>query len=160
MTTRQIVRDRTCVAGWPGLVALASLASLVGGCGSALDAEGGPGSGEVLARADASYTVWFTPNVGSPDLLQLFTAPDGWPRARRVVGVFKFYGQQLASTEPAQCPTCGDNILPRLAEAGAFDRLAEWGMRAGMEFGAVKPQTCDGQAAAQAAAGVIDLVAG
>lgn len=39
--------------------------------------------------------IWFTPNVGSIDLLDLFTEPGEWPISRDKVDIFKFYSQQL-----------------------------------------------------------------
>ncbi len=35
--------------------------------------------------------IWFTPNVGSVDMLDLFNNPEQWPTARSQVDVFKFY---------------------------------------------------------------------
>lgn len=43
-----------------------------------------------LAACAPEKEVWFTPNIGSPDMLDLFTRPEQWSRARSQVRVFKF----------------------------------------------------------------------
>lgn len=35
--------------------------------------------------------VWFAPNMGSDDYLDLFSRPGVWPEAAAEVDVFKFY---------------------------------------------------------------------
>ncbi|HUG54904.1 MAG TPA: hypothetical protein VMR21_14940, partial [Vicinamibacteria bacterium] len=86
--------------------------------------------------------VWFAPNVGSPDLLELFTDPEAWRVARRSTDVFKFYAQQLLADRPRDCPECGENLFPELARVEAFTRLNAWGLGIGIEVGAIKPWGC------------------
>jgi hypothetical protein len=87
--------------------------------------------------------VWYAPNMGSADMLALFTRPDEWQSARRSTDVFKFYQRQLLADTPADCPECGRNILPELARFDAFRRLTAWGVGIGIEVGVVKPWGCD-----------------
>lgn len=86
--------------------------------------------------------VWFAPNLGSPDLLAMFTQPQDWRAAALSTDVFKFYEQQLLADTPAQCPECGRNLYPQLARVDAFTRLGTWGLRIGIEVGAIKPWGC------------------
>jgi hypothetical protein len=139
------------------LVATALLALL--GCGDGLS-PGGKAETRFGAASKVSDTdaVWFCPNVGSTDLLRLFTNPSEWSKAREKVGVFQFYAQQLAATDAAGCRSCGDNIRPNLVAAGVFAQLAAWGTRIAFETGAVKHHTCDGEVAAAAASAIVDVV--
>lgn len=50
--------------------------------------------------------VWFTPSIGSPDMVELFTRPEAWPKARGRIDVFKFYAAQVLDDAVA-CPACG-----------------------------------------------------
>jgi len=86
--------------------------------------------------------VWLAPNMGSSDLLEMFTQPPRWPAARRSTDVFKFYEQQILADTPSDCPDCGPNIYPRLARAEAFTRLGEWGLHIGIEVGVLKSWGC------------------
>jgi hypothetical protein len=91
---------------------------------------------------DRSAKVWFAPNLGSPDMLGLFTQPQAWSKARGSVGVFKFYEQHLISERPADCPSCGPNLLPAFEQAGAFGQLRDWGVAIAVEVGVIKGHTC------------------
>lgn len=84
---------------------------------------------------------WFTPNLGSPDMLDLFTRPEQWPKARAEVQVFKFYSAQLLAEE-VPCPACGPNQLANLANVGAFSKLGDWGIGIGIEVAALKSWGC------------------
>ena len=86
--------------------------------------------------------VWFAPNLGSPDMIDLFTQPTQWHAARRATSVFKFYERALLADAPADCPECGRNILPELARVDAFNRLNSWGISIGIEVGALKSWGC------------------
>ncbi len=86
--------------------------------------------------------VWFTPNLGSLDMLDLFTRPTLWRAARQATTVFKFYQRALLADTPAACPECGRNILPELARVDAFNRLNSWGISIGIEVGALKSWGC------------------
>lgn len=92
--------------------------------------------------------VWFGPNVGSPDLLDLFRDPSAWARTRDTVSVFQLYAQQTVN-DPAACPTCGDNILPNLAAVDAFGQLGRWGKKIAVENGSIKWFACDADSAAK-----------
>jgi hypothetical protein len=85
--------------------------------------------------------VWFAPNLGSPDLVDLFTRPEAWPRARARIDVFKFYAAQLLDPEVA-CDACGPNRAAALARAQAFGRLHEWRIDVAIEVGAIKSWDC------------------
>ena len=86
--------------------------------------------------------VWFAPNLGSPDMIELFTRPQLWPGARRTVAAFKFYERALLADRPAECPECGRNIFPELARVDAFNRLNSWGIAIGIDVDAVKHWGC------------------
>ena len=86
--------------------------------------------------------VWFAPNLGSPDMIDLFTQPAQWRAARRSTTVFKFYERALLADTAADCPECGRNILPELARVDAFNRLNSWGISIGIEVGALKSWGC------------------
>jgi hypothetical protein len=100
---------------------------------------------------DRSAKVWFAPNLGSPDMLELFAQPQAWGKARRSVGVFKFYEQQLISERPADCPSCGANLLPAFEQARAFGQLGDWGVAIAVEVGVIKGHACAPEANASLA---------
>ncbi|UCD20059.1 MAG: T9SS type A sorting domain-containing protein [candidate division WOR-3 bacterium] len=81
--------------------------------------------------------VWFTPNVASVDMLELFTAPERWTLARARIDVFKFYSGQVGSegwscnVNPAL--TCGMNYLDNLVNVQAFSMLGQWGIDIAIE---------------------------
>jgi hypothetical protein len=72
--------------------------------------------------------VWFSPNMGSTDFLQLFTRPDQWADARAKIDVFKFYTGHVASGGQSCKGTVrgGSNYIENLIEAKAFSRLKKW----------------------------------
>jgi len=86
--------------------------------------------------------VWFGPNMGSVDMIELFTQPSQWRAARPSTDVFKFYEQQLLADTAADCLDCGRNIYPQLARAEAFTRLNAWALRIGIEVGVIKSWGC------------------
>lgn len=86
--------------------------------------------------------VWFGPNMGSVDLLELFSDPDSWSEAREKIDVFQFFSGNLFA-EP--CEICGDNSLPALAGVEAFRLLDEWGVAIAIEVGAVYEGGCQGE---------------
>lgn len=90
--------------------------------------------------AGGNQQVWFTPNLASIDMLNLFTQPELWSQARSKINVFKFYSQQLSR---AQCPRCGPNTLSNLVQVGAFSKLTNWGIDIAMEAGVIKEGRCD-----------------
>jgi hypothetical protein len=89
-----------------------------------------------------SDLVWFAPNMGSRDYAELFTKPEQWSVARSRIDVFKFYTQNVLEYP---CAICGDNTLDTFVEAGAFQKLTEWGIAIAVEVGAVKEWGCTGQ---------------
>ena len=90
--------------------------------------------------------VWLAPNMGSSDLLAMFTPPPDGRAARLSTDVFKFYEQQILADTPSECPECRGNLYPQLARAEAFTRLSAWGVRIGIEVGAIKPWGCTASA--------------
>ena len=102
--------------------------------------------------------VWFTPNLGSADMVGLFSQPEKWELARSHVDVFKFYSQQLVLT-PDECPLCGPNVFPRFAAAKAFSKLGNWRVAIAVEVGVVKPYACVSDTTADLAERAIDNVA-
>ncbi len=94
----------------------------------------------------APPAVWFAPNLGSLDMVDLFTQPQAWPAARGELGVFKFYEQQLISERPADCVDCGPNILPAFEQAQAFTELGDWDVAIAVEVGVIKGQSCSPEA--------------
>jgi hypothetical protein len=84
--------------------------------------------------------------MGSPDLREMFMQPQAWRTVRRTTDVFKFYEQQLLADTPSDCPDCAGNTFPQLARADAFTRLSAWGLRIGIEVGAIKPWGCTASA--------------
>ena len=95
----------------------------------------------VLLACAQEKQVWFTPNLASEDMLDLFTRPEQWQRARSEVTVFKFYSGQILA-DATGCPDCGPNRLPNLASVGAFSRLGGWGIGIAIEVGALKTWGC------------------
>jgi hypothetical protein len=74
--------------------------------------------------------VWYTPNIASADMLNLFTNPEQWTSARSNVDVFKFYTVQVGSGgwsgvgHPAY--NIGDNHLENFVDVQAFSLLEQW----------------------------------
>jgi len=74
--------------------------------------------------------VWFTPNIASVDMLDLFNSPEQWASARSQIDVFKFYTVQVGTGgwgcvgHPAY--NCGDNHLENFVDVQAFWKLALW----------------------------------
>lgn len=120
--------------GFPMRFPLSRLLPLLAAGTLATAACGGPPPGR---------QVWFAPNMGSADMVELFTRPHEWRSARRSTDVFKFYQRQLLADTPAECPECGRNIFPQLARVDAFTRLDAWGVGIGIEVGVVKSWGCD-----------------
>jgi hypothetical protein len=85
---------------------------------------------EVHSQPADSSMVWFTPNVGSVDMLDLFNQPEQWDSARSRIDVFKFYTGQVGSggwsclVNPSS--NCGDNHLQNFVNVQAFSKLGQW----------------------------------
>ncbi len=84
-----------------------------------------------------SSQVWFTPNVGSVDMLDLFTQPEQWDSARSKIDVFKFYTGQVGSAGWSctvnSSSNCGENHLQNFVDVQAFPKLASWGIDIAIE---------------------------
>ncbi len=97
----------------------------------------------VLAQPTPNTEVWFHPNSGSVDLLNLFNNPEQWPTSRAIVDVFGFYINQVLPPHPQYpCTVCGQNILPNLINAQAFSKLSQWNKKIAVEVFAVKHFSC------------------
>ncbi len=83
--------------------------------------------------------VWFGPNLGSPDFLDLFTQPENWSNARNLVDVLKFYELCIVSDDH---PDCDNNTIQRFIDNQAFSLLNDWGIDIALESGAVKHWAC------------------
>ncbi len=85
-----------------------------------------------------STEVWFAPNIGSVDMLDLFTKPEQWASARSKIDVFEFYGGHVGTAgwscaaRPEETK-CGPNHLENFVEVDAFTKLAEWGIDIAIE---------------------------
>ena len=81
--------------------------------------------------------IWFTPNVGSVDMLDLFDNPEQWATARSKIDVFKFYTGQVGSggwsCTVSASANCGENHLQNLVDAQAFSKLGQWGIDIAIE---------------------------
>jgi hypothetical protein len=81
-------------------------------------------------ETENSSKVWFTPNIASVDMLDLFKKPEQWASARSKIDVFKFYTVQVGTGgwgcvgHPAY--NCGDNHLENLVNVQAFSKLGQW----------------------------------
>ncbi len=87
----------------------------------------------------SSDLVWFAPNMGSNDYASLFSKTEQWKAARSKINVFKFYTQNVLD-DP--CPICAKNTLSNLADAHAFQVLAQDDIAIAVEVGAVKEWGC------------------
>ena len=76
--------------------------------------------------------IWFGPNFGSVDGLDLFTSPERWATARSHVQVFALAMSQVATGgwSCAALPhvNCGENHLQNLVDVDAFAKLKSWGI--------------------------------
>ena len=70
-----------------------------------------------------SSQVWFSPNVGSVDMLELFTKPTQWEFVREKVDVFYFNASHVNSWP---CYWCEKNTLTNLVNVQAFSKLNQW----------------------------------
>ncbi len=75
-------------------------------------------------------------------MLDLFSRPEQWERARGQIDVLQFYSQHLAFASPDDCPLCGPNVASGFAAAGAFPKLSAWHIAVAMEAPALKPFAC------------------
>lgn len=93
--------------------------------------------------------IWFCPNIGALDTLDLFRYPERWQRARARVDTFQLYAQNImAGTEVDMAAhpdweLVGPNNFTALVEVDAFRKLADWNIKVALEVGAIKPFDCD-----------------
>jgi hypothetical protein len=99
-----------------------------------------------------SDLVWFAPNMGSTDHVELFTDPDAWTAEGELIDVFQFHSAVLFD-QP--CPICSDNSIETLGAADSFRQLTEWGIATAVEVGAIYEDGCDGAANFARDAGVV-----
>lgn len=94
-------------------------------------------------NSNGKTQVWFTPNVASRDMLNLFSDASQWPAARSKIDVFKFYIQQASPSD--NCQGCGRNVFSnfvKVVPGGAFKWLNSNSIKIGLEAGAVKDWNC------------------
>ncbi len=106
-----------------------------------------------LAVAQTAPEVWFMPAGASPDIDDLFTHPDEWPRARSRINVFAFSPGQLTIPKDGR-PT----LLSGLVAVNAFRTLGAWGIGTALEVPAIKEFDCTGNWNARVTASLIEIV--
>ncbi len=88
-----------------------------------------PNAGENQVVQDQ---IWFGPNFGSVDALDLFTSPEQWATARSHIQVFALAMTQVAtggwSCTALPHVNCGENHLQNLVDVDAFAKLKSWGI--------------------------------
>lgn len=85
-----------------------------------------------------SDETWFAPNVGSADLLNLFSEPARWARARSRVQVFQFYQPNIVFD--TGCVRCENNTKSNLIAVDAYRKLRTWGIDLAIESGVIKAE--------------------
>jgi hypothetical protein len=119
--------------------------------------------------------LWFCPNIGAADTLDLFRQPDAWSDARARIDTFQFYAQNIMASREVDMTAhpnwelVGPNTFQALLDVQAFRKLADWNIKVALEIGAVKPGDCDAMKNAdlticlikriQEAGGTVDYVA-
>ncbi len=117
----------------------------------------GPSEAQTALRR-AAPEIWFCPNAGSLDMLQLFEQTAYWPVAFARLEVFKFYQEQVLD-EPV--PTVGPNGYRALVAADAFRRVSQvWHRKIALEVGAIKDFYCtpDGNGMEVSARNTVDAI--
>ena len=96
-----------------------------------------PASDLPAQRQAAQDLIWFSPNVASVDMLELFTSPEKWSSARSRIDVFKFYSGHVGSggwsCNVNPTGTCGMNYLENFISVQAFSKLGQWGIDIAIE---------------------------
>jgi len=96
-------------------------------------------SSQLLDDAQPGFLeqVWYGSNLGSIDLLDMFTAPEQWDQARSEIDVFLLSGSQVGSggwsCTVLPNATCADNHLDNLVQVQAFPKLRTWGIDLAIE---------------------------
>jgi hypothetical protein len=86
---------------------------------------------------------WITSNVGTHDMLNLFSQPQKWAKTRAKLNGIKFYDGQLFSNREEDCMFCESNVYPNFVQRNAFEMLKDWGYEIAVEIGALKEWDCD-----------------
>jgi hypothetical protein len=85
----------------------------------------------------AQNQIWFSPNVASVDMLELFTSPEKWSIARSRIDVFKFdaghVGSDGWSCDSIPTEVCGENYLENFIAVQAFSKVGQWGIDLAIE---------------------------
>ncbi|MCZ6835829.1 MAG: hypothetical protein O7G85_08655 [Planctomycetota bacterium] len=94
-------------------------------------AQSPPGSHTQIQRTTGLEQVWYGSNLGSVDLLDMFTPGNAsWSRARSRIDVWLFSGSQVASggwsCTVLPHTECGNNHLVNLVNVQAFQQLCDW----------------------------------
>lgn len=141
---------------------LGALVMFLAGCGS------GGGSIPIepppAAPPDRPPSViWLGPNLGSPDMLELFREPAAWAQTRDYISGFRFASEHIMAggpgTEAPNWGQVGPNTYQALVDVDAFRKLRQWGIQTVLGVGAVKPGTCDAGYAGDLAENLIAKVA-
>ena len=111
-----------------------------------------PGAANIDSR-DIEW--WLCPGPGTLDYLRMFERPEEWPRARRIIDVFKFYQQHTQTPAP---DIVGPVTVEALRRSGAFTALRRWGIKTAIEVHAVKEYYCTADATGMNAA-IADTIA-
>ena len=91
---------------------------------------------KVLSQ-NGNSQVWFSPNTGSVDMLDLFTNPTQWDSARASIDVFSFKAGHVNSWP---CYWCDTNTLTNLINVQAFSILNLWNKDIAIEIAPPLPQ--------------------
>jgi hypothetical protein len=97
------------------------------------------GIGEQASNPVAADRIWFSPNPGTLDLLDMFERPDEWQHARALMSVYNFTQQH---THAIPDSIVGPNTYDALVRVDAFRKLGRWGKKISIGVGAVKEFYC------------------
>ena len=87
--------------------------------------------------------IWFGPNHGSFDYLDLFSRDDLWENSRRNIDVFVLHTESLINQTTDPCPYCGNTSYKTLVQVDAFNKLNSWGVEIAIDVPAVKEWGCN-----------------
>jgi hypothetical protein len=102
--------------------------------------------------------VWLAPNLGTPDLPELFAHPEAWGEARKRTTVLKLYASEILADSARDCPACEGNLMPALRGSGAFAALDAWRIGLAVEVPVLKTWSCTGDGERVLALRVLDRV--
>lgn len=94
--------------------------------------------------------IWFSPNIGSLDMIDLFQIEnaDAWAETRKQISVFGFFNLQVDGTPEGVYSMAGPNVLANFLNqstvpGGPFKWLNDQNIKINIEVGAVKFWSCD-----------------